>query len=244
MDFDGFLKLREPLLHGKFAQDPVGRSAINQFTNIYTKWEADYLGDAEKRGELDAVVRRIVQDDPVRYVDKPPAGPIIVNFGPRKRRAVNTSEVKRMLAVSASAIKRFHFKVERVLDTGEIRPFTASGSYEAYFDALERERENRRYEDQLAQAALASARDAQKRFKSERIPMNFIVSDAMVFYNLSGDYVNEVEKPFVHQTITASCERHGLHFFPQPDVANLQYGSIHLFWSEKRFNERFPLHYY
>lgn len=223
-------RLRKPMMAGKFIASKEGRDAINKLFRAFDRFQIEYQVDLEKAEHLKKQLTRLLKADPVTYTDRPPKTPVQWDLPPRKRRAENPGQAKRMLAREKTTMSRFHFRVDRICETGEINPPTP-------------DREQVRYENQLAMAAKEACKRAQKEFKAENIPMNFQFHDGAIFYDLVGDWVNLHERDFVNRVIDAACTSVGLAYLPEPDAGFLQYGLIFQTWSDARFNERFPCNY-
>lgn len=157
----------------------------------------------------------------------------------RRRRASKPSEAERLLGVAPETARRFVWRVQSLLDTGEviepeeIVPMTI----EEYQDADTQKRLKERKQRQMRLACLSTARRAQARFKSLNIPINFDTTENAIFFDWgNSDYVNSIERQYVDRVIGGAAQASGLLYFPQYDVGKLQFGLLSQFVSASRMD--------
>lgn len=250
--------LRETMMRGKFLRTPQGQHASYAFELAYRKWH-DETTEARREAERVATtVKAVLRQPPYRQRVPGPVGGPIFTLDPRRIRATRYQDAARMLSRPGAVMDRFHFRVTELFETGEVKDtteirgvapdptcnaqlveqlnvWTVDQSYEAAKD---------NYELVERLAALATARDAQKKFKALNIPMNFVIAPGMIYLDLVGDYLTPVERKFCDQHVASAADRAGLLYRPQADVGNYQYGSLQNAKTPRWYEARYDVHLY
>ncbi|AYP28881.1 MAG: hypothetical protein [Microviridae sp.] len=237
MNVEGFVKLSEIFRRARFFQSDIGTKAILDLVKIYEQWELDFVRDAKLQGELSDNILKLWRADKITTPPPPLPGPAMLSILRRRRRAAKPSEAERLLGVEPETARRFVWRCQSLLETGEviepepIKPLTI----EEYQDADTEKRLEERKQRRMRLASLATARRAQKMFKRVNIPINFDTTENSIFFDWgNSDYVNSIEREYVDRVIGSAAQASGLRYFPQYDVGKLQYGLLTQFVSEAR----------
>lgn len=241
MDLEAFVTMYGHSLGGAFAASEEGQKAFADFAQLFDAFSKAYDRDSERqKGESLRLQATLAQNNK-RYSVSPYRRPVIPSFNTRRFRAKHDHEVWRALSVGDDRAKRFAWQVKMICEDGEVVLDESTGDYlapevpwnperewtpevERYFAITERER-------RAQKAGAHIAHRAQAAFRARNVPMNFSVGVGLLYYELAGDYVNDVEKPFVHALIHSAAQGHGYAFLPQSDVVKLkatylQYGLL------------------
>jgi len=230
-DLDSFLKMYRHAQQGAFAASDQGQKAFADFFAVYDDFIKAFDRDTARQKAESLRLQGALRQNNKRYSKAPLRRPVLASFDRRKFRATRESEVWRALSVGEDRASRFAWRVNIICEDGLIDlgpPWNGDRDWtpevEKYFADQARER-------QAQQAGAHIAHKAQKLFKARNVPMNFSVGVGLLYYELAGDYVNDVEKPYVHGLIANAAEGHGYAFVPQDDRHEnngtfLQYGLL------------------
>ena len=243
MDSDAALDLKRSLETAEFLRTLEGQKANHAFAQAYFDWQRKNADAAKARERVSARIKGILREPPIRQKAPVPTEPVIVTLPARKKKAVHLQDAQRLLARRKHEIDRFHFKVELLLETGEVYeppvhicPFQDFDGYRAQMAQQEEEAHADRIE---RLAALATAKTAQKRFKAMLIPMNFAVCEGMIYLLYGSETLSMAEREFCDRVIYDAAITAGLQYFPQRDQGNLQYGTLAIQQSDGWMAERY-----
>ena len=243
MDSDAALDLKRSLETAEFLRTLEGQKANQAFAQAYFDWQRKNAEAAQARERISARIKGILREPPIKQKAPVPTEPVIVSLPVRRKKAAKLEDAQRMLARRKHEMDRFHFKVDLILETGEVYeppvhvcPFK---DFDGYIDHMRHEEEASGSERIERLAALATARSAQKRFKSMLIPMNFAVCEGMIYLLYGSENLSMAEREFCDRVIYDAAITAGLQYFPQRDQGNLQYGTLAVSKSDAFMAERY-----
>jgi len=243
MDSDAALDLKRSLETAEFLRTFDGQKANHAFAQAYFDWYQKKEEASKARERISERIKGIMRQPPMRQQAPVPKEPVIVTLPVRRKKAVKLEDAQRLLARRKNQMDRFHFKVDLILETGEIHEAPAHvcafKDSEAYMEQMNYDDEAETAERIERLAALATARSAQRRFKSMLIPMNFAVCEGMIYLLYGSESLSMAEREFCDRVIYDAAITAGLQYFPQRDQGNLQYGTLAIRASEAFMAERY-----
>ena len=243
MDSEAALDLKRSLETAEFLRTFDGQKANHAFAQAYFDWYQKKEEATKARERISARIKGIMREPPIKQKAPVPTEPVIVTLPARRKKSAKLEDAQRLLARNKHEMSRFHFKVDLILETGElyeppehICPFQ---DFDEYRGQMARQEEEANAERIERLAALATARSAQKRFKAQLIPMNFAVCEGMIYLLYGSETLSMCEREYCDRVIYDAAITAGLQYFPQRDQGNLQYGTLAIRQSEGWMSERY-----